>query len=431
MIQTASEATDRRGELRVERGELPAVSLLTGGDDPDYAIPLGAALADAGVPLDFIGSDQMQRTPALRQANLRYVNLRGDQGPASAAAKVGRILKYYARLLVYAVTAKARVFHILWENKFELFDRTLLLLIYKAFGKKLVLTAHNVNMRRRDGNDTLVNRLSLRIMYSLADHIFVHTTFARQELMADFAVPPQKISLIPFGMNTFVPESPLSRRDARAKLGIDEHAKMLLFFGQIAPYKGLDLLVDALRQLGAAGGRYDLVVAGRPKRGCEEYWRELKASILADPLLDHIVLKDVYIPEELMTTLFAAADALVLPYRWVYQSGPLFQAYRFGVPVIATDAGSFATDIEQGVTGFVCAPDAARLAAAIETFFSSDLYEDQRGTRERIKAFGLEHHSWPKICSRIIDVYCRLAGAVRSPGEMKEEEANVRDLRSV
>ena len=71
--------------------------------------------------------------------------------------------------------AQPKIFHILWNNKFEFFDRTLLMLYYKLLGKKIVFTAHNVNIRKRDGNDSWLNRFSLKIQYQLVDHIFVHT----------------------------------------------------------------------------------------------------------------------------------------------------------------------------------------------------------------------------------------------------------------
>ncbi len=95
---------------------------------------------------------------------------------------------YYAKLIRYAATAKPRIFHILWNNKFELFDRTLLMLYYKLLGKKIVFTVHNVNAGRRDSKDTRLNRLTLRIQYRLADHIFVHTEKMKRELIEEFGV---------------------------------------------------------------------------------------------------------------------------------------------------------------------------------------------------------------------------------------------------
>src|SRR5262245_57048592 len=152
------------------------VALLTGGDDPTYAIPLATALLDQGITVDFIGNDSMQQSPLMQRAGLNYLNLRGDQNPnAPAIKKVLRVLKYYSKLLTYGFKSEIKIFHILWLNKFAYFDMTLLNIYYKLMGKKLIFTAHNINSGDRDGNDSFLNRLALRFMYKIVDHIFVHT----------------------------------------------------------------------------------------------------------------------------------------------------------------------------------------------------------------------------------------------------------------
>src|ERR1051326_6514823 len=129
------------------------VSLLTGGGDKPYALGLASALTAQGVSLAFIGSDDLDVPELRNDPRVCFLNLRGDQTEqASLGRKTFRIVKYYGRLIWYAATGRPRIFHILWNNKFELFDRTVLLLFYKALGTKLVFTAHNVNAGKRDGN---------------------------------------------------------------------------------------------------------------------------------------------------------------------------------------------------------------------------------------------------------------------------------------
>ena len=153
-----------------------SVTLLTGGGDRPYAFGLATALISKRVALDLIGSDYLDFPEYHGRPGVRFLNLRGDQNTdVSLPKKVSRVLRYYAKLIGYAATAKPKIFHILWNNKIETFDRTLLMLYYKLLGKKIVLTVHNVNAGVRDSKDTLLNRLTLRIQYRLADHIFVHT----------------------------------------------------------------------------------------------------------------------------------------------------------------------------------------------------------------------------------------------------------------
>ena len=76
------------------------------------------------------------------------------------------------------MASKSPVFHILWNNKIEVLDRTLLMLWYRLCGRRL-FPAHNVNSRRRDGTDTFVNRLTLKIQYRLCDQILAFRTRRR------------------------------------------------------------------------------------------------------------------------------------------------------------------------------------------------------------------------------------------------------------
>src|SRR5213078_1014177 len=147
----------------------------------------------------------------LGDSQVNFLNLRGDQSSeARLLAKVLRVLSYYGKLVFYAATARPKLFHLLWNNKFELFDRTLLMLYYRMLGKKIILTVHNVNARKRDSNDSSLNRLSLRLQYNFCHHIFVHTERMRSELVSDFRIPKSKVSVIPFGINNTVPNTALS-----------------------------------------------------------------------------------------------------------------------------------------------------------------------------------------------------------------------------
>src|SRR5580692_9772381 len=188
-----------------------AVALLTGGGDRPYVFGLATELVSKGATVDLIGSDELDLPEFHGKLRLNFLNLRGNQRrEARLGEKVSRIFKYYVKLIHYAATAKPRIFHILWNNKFEIFDRTLLMLFYRLMGKKVVLTVHNVNAGRRDSKDSAINRLTLRIQYRLAEHIFVHTEKMKQELVEEFGTRASRITVIPFGINNSVPDTQLT-----------------------------------------------------------------------------------------------------------------------------------------------------------------------------------------------------------------------------
>src|SRR5580692_1284388 len=274
------------------------VTLLTGGIDRPYTFGLVMELITKGAGLDVIGSDGVDFPEFHGKLGLNFLNLQGSQRPdVSLMSKVFRLLMYYAKLIRYAVTAKPKIFHILWNNKFELFDRTLLMIFYKLLGKKVVLTVHNVNAGRRDSKDSLVNRLTLRVQYRLADHIFVHTKKMKLELMEEFGVPQTRVSVIPFGINNSVPDTPLTSSEARQKLGIGPNEKTILFFGNINPYKGLEYIVAAFEQLSAQHADYRLFIVGRPNN-CESYWASIREASRADVEKGRITIRADYVPDE-------------------------------------------------------------------------------------------------------------------------------------
>ena len=388
----------------------PEVAILTGGGDRPYALGLAGSLISEGIAFDFVGSDFLE-APELRQnALVRFLNLRGDMAPdASLARKVARVLGYYVRLLRYATSSEPRIFHILWNNRVESFDRTLLLCYYRLLGKRLVYTVHNVNARKRDGNDGALNRLTLRIQYQLVDHLFVHTEKMKRELQDEFGVSPAKVSVIPFGINSTVPNTALTCTEARRKLGLRESDKTILFFGNIAPYKGVAYLVEAMDLLLRVVPECRLIIAGRPK-GAESYWAAVEQRISTLGIRDRVIERIEYVPDAETEIYFKAADVLVLPYTHVFQSGVLFLGYNFGVPVIASDVGSLREDIIEGKTGFVCErADPPALAAALERFFSSDLYGRLESRRSEIRDFAADRYSWTKVATITKGVYRSLA----------------------
>jgi glycosyltransferase involved in cell wall biosynthesis len=276
-----------------------AVALLTGGGDRPYAFGLATELISKGAALDLIGSDELDCAEFHSNALVNFLNLRGNQrSDVTFLRKVLRVSTYYARLIRYVATSKPKILHILWNNKFEFFDRTLLMVYYKLLGKRIVITVHNVNAAKRDSKDTRSNRITLRVQYRLAEHIFVHTEKMKLELIEEFGVKGARITVIPFGINNAVPNTGLTSRDAKRHLGIREEEKAILFFGNITPYKGLEYLVDAFLQLAARHPEYRLIIAGQPRREAQDYFEQVQKTINHDVNRDRVIQRTEHVPDE-------------------------------------------------------------------------------------------------------------------------------------
>jgi glycosyltransferase involved in cell wall biosynthesis len=374
------------------------------------------ALVSKGVGVDVIGSDDIDSPELHVTPNLRFLNIRGNQHKSTNfAEKLWKLAVYYARLMRYAARSRPRILHILWNNKIELFDRTLLMAYYRLCGKKIAFTAHNVNQARRDAKDSLLNRITLRIQYRLCDHIFVHTKKMKDELCQDFGVAERAVTVIRHPVNDAFPDTDLTPSEAKRQLGLQANEKAVLFFGRIRPYKGIEHLLAAFRPLVDIHSDYRLIIAGEPKKGSEAYRHQIEQTVKTEFMPGQIIMKIQFIPDDQMEVYLKGADVLVLPYKEIFQSGVLFLAYSFGLPVVATDVGSFREEIVEGKTGFLCQPgDPAELAKAIETYFASDLYKNLKVRRQDLKDYADANHSWNAVADSTRNAYAEMLGRVSS-----------------
>ena len=110
----------------------------------------------------------------------------------------------------------------------------------------------------------------------------------KNEMISEFSIPEEKISVIPFGINSTVPNTGLSSSEAKRQLGISRGDRTLLFFGNIAPYKGLEYLIAAFDELLKEDRGYRLIIVGKPKRA-ETYWNQIRHSIASSGIGDRII----------------------------------------------------------------------------------------------------------------------------------------------
>ncbi len=188
------------------------------------------------------------------------------------------------------------------------------------------------------------------------------------------------------------------RGEALKKFGIPGNCKLLLFFGFIRDYKGLDLLLEAMKELPED---YRLIIAGEVYGKFDKYDR-----MISDLGLESRVTSLVrYISDDEVPAIFSAADACVLPYKSATQSGIVGIAYHFGLPVIATDVGGLREMIEPYDTGMMIEkPEAPAIRDTITKYFTPGLREK---FIDNIRAYK-EKYNWQSLADGIIDLYRNL-----------------------
>jgi glycosyltransferase involved in cell wall biosynthesis len=183
----------------------------------------------------------------------------------------------------------------------------------------------------------------------------------------------------------------INKQEARRILKLPETGKIVLFFGFIRKYKGLDLLLEAMPHTAAD---VHALVAGE----CYEDWSFYQEIIDKHGLGTRIHLYQDFIPTEQVKWYFSAADLVVQPYRTATQSGISQIAYHFEVPMVVTNVGGLPEIVTEGISGYVVAPEPAAIADAIVDFFAGDKQAQlAAGVKEEKRRF-----SWEALVEKLL-----------------------------
>ena len=190
---------------------------------------------------------------------------------------------------------------------------------------------------------------------------------------------------------------PIPQHEARAKLGIGADDKVVLFFGLIRHYKGLDMLLEAMADERIKTQNIKLIVAG-------EYYEDeapYNALIKASNNSSNILLHTRFIPNDEVKVFFSATNLVALPYRNATQSGVTQVSFHYETPTIVTNVGGLAEIIPDGKCGYVCAPNATAIADAIVNYFTLNKQaEFTQGMKEEKKKY-----EWEVFVSEIIKLH--------------------------
>jgi glycosyltransferase involved in cell wall biosynthesis len=175
---------------------------------------------------------------------------------------------------------------------------------------------------------------------------------------------------------------------------------VLLCFGSIRPYKGVDVLLEAFRQVEGA----ELWVVGRPLKGSMERYHRLAAEAVGK-----VRFVTRYLDEPAIPAFFRRADLVVLPHRCVDQSGVLYVALAFGKPIVMSAVGGFQEVVEDhGVARLVPPADPDALAAAANELLGDQAEREALGQRAAAAAAG--PYSWDEVARRTLELYEELRG---------------------
>jgi glycosyltransferase involved in cell wall biosynthesis len=381
---------------------------------PPYDHALAGALARAGAEVELITSrfayGSVPRGDGYAVKESFYRIAPGAPGSRMRlAAKLAQHVPDMARLGAQARRARPDVIHFQWLAVQPVDVHLLSTIRRMSGGAALVLTAHDVLPREpRPGQLDAQRRL-----YERVDAVIVHSAHGAGRLRDELRVDPAKVHVIPHGAFThLVPAGatsgapsgrpaaagaarpgPLALPPELAHTPADR--PVVLFFGLIRPYKGVDVLLDAWRGIDDA----ELWVVGLPKGDIAA----LRAKAPANVRFVSRFVDDDEIPP-----IFTRADLVVLPYREIDQSGVLFTALAFEKPLLLSAVGGFPEVAATGAAQLVPPGDAAALHDALAALLADPVARQRLAAAAR--AAVATTYDWDAIARQTLAVYATVTG---------------------
>jgi glycosyltransferase involved in cell wall biosynthesis len=320
-----------------------------------------------------------------------------------AARKVGLPIIIWVRLklLVAILRERPDIVHFQWLT--DPTEEYYFMKVLRLFRFTIVYTAHNLLPHGDESDDS---RLRYQRIYRVADRLIVHAERSRDDMASQFHIELAKIAVIPHGPDDsfFEPSRLISRSAARKELDITEDNTVLLFFGLIRRYKGLEYLVEAFAEVKARFENAILLIAGMVSEADSEEFTYYRKVLKALDGRGDVRRINEYIPDDQVGGLFMASDLVVLPYLKTDTSGVLMAAYAAGRPVVATDTGALGEIVVPGRTGMLVPPmDSHALAGAIIT-----LLEDRNALKNMgryARHLADTRYSWQRAATQTLDLY--------------------------
>ncbi len=255
-------------------------------------------------------------------------------------------------------------------------------------GTKAITILDNVIPHERRPGDVALTKFFL----NQNDAFIVMSESVRDDLLK--LKPKALYKLMPHPLYDIFGEK-IDSDEARERLDLPKDKKILLFFGFIRKYKGLDIALEAMNEL---GDDYILVVAGEPYEDFDEY-REI---IRKYDLEDKTRLFVRYITDEEAPLFFSSADLCIQPYRSATQSGIAGIALQFDLPMVATDAGGLKEIIEPNNIGLIAdAVNPSAVAVAVKKYFENGGKPEYSKNIDKVK----RGRSWSYLAENILELY--------------------------
>ena len=296
-----------------------------------------------------------------------------------------------------AIFTKADLLHVQWWS-LPLFPIFLTICIFfKLRNKPVVFPVHNVLPHDKS---LFYTRFS-HLLFQFGNHFIVHTAIGRQQMIDHYKISPDQISVIPHGSLDFHVNNKADRQKLRQEMGFGNKEKVILLFGAIRPYKGIDVAIKALPEVIAKIPEARLLIAGK----LWEDWEPYNQLIEQLNLKKQVILYLEYIPSNQVHKFFEVADLTIFPYHhFDSQSGAGATAVSFNKPMIVSNVGGLPELVKDD--RFIVEPnDAKALARKIILCLDDPVMLKQMA---RLTEAASQELSWPDIAEKTGEIYQKI-----------------------
>lgn len=255
-----------------------------------------------------------------------------------------------------------------WHPFFGFCHGVISLLIKKYYQKKILFITENVVSHETNMVDNILTKIGL----SNASQFLVLSKKVEEEL-SRFS-KGKKIYRTELPVYDCYRDDKLSEQSTlKDELSIDGDGKVLLFFGYVRYYKGLDILIEAFKKILAKHPESTLLIVGEFYDKPDKYLKMIEKYEIGNK----VKIVNKFVPNEEVSKYYLASDVVMLPYRSATQSGILYVAYGFNKPVIVTNVGGLSEFVVEGKTGVIVQPDSSdEIAKGFDKFLELSEHED-------------------------------------------------------
>lgn len=297
------------------------------------------------------------------------------------------------------INLKADVLHVQWWISSLIFIYLPVVILAKLKNIKIVLSVHNILPHEPSLKNRILDNFANRLIFSFADVFIVHNQRNKKKIIEVYGLDEENIYVITHGVFNLYKQRVISSQEARKNLHLPLDKKIVLFFGYIRKYKGIDVLIKAFGLIHNQMKDVFLLIVGQPY-GVK--WDNYEELIKENNLENFSAVELGFVPESEIEYYFSAADVVVLPYTCLETHGGIGAlALEFNKPMVVTDVGGLPEYVKDKKV-IACPNNHKDLAQKIIHVLDDEQFMKKLSNDSRELSVEL---NWDKIADKTIEIY--------------------------